>query len=111
MTDAKPKKARRRKHPLYARNVLDFRPGIDHVVRDGNEAHLVDRQGIYAPVKVDGDIIDDAMKARIAGYDEETATKMFAVTQQSPFLSPEGRRERLSAILATGKVRLTFTVE
>ncbi len=108
----KPKRAPRRKHKLYASGINDLRCGIDHVVRDADgRAFVGDPDGIYAPVEVDGDVITDAVRERLQSLTGETAAKMFNAVQQSAVLSPEGRRERLRALLEGGGVRLTFTVE
>lgn len=88
--------------------MLDFRPGKDSVRRQGQQAVIVDSEGIYADVPVDGDVLTDEGRQRLDKLDRRQAAIMFEVVRTSPFLSPEGRQERLSYLLSTGKVRLTF---
>jgi hypothetical protein len=90
---------RRKKTKLYARDILDFRPGFDRVERVDGIAYLVDGEGIYAPVPVDGDVMDDAVKANLERLSDREAAFMFEVVRDSPFLSPEGRAERLRVLL------------
>jgi hypothetical protein len=51
------KRLRGRRRKLYARNVLDFRPGVDRVERKGGVGYIVDPDGLYADVKLDGDVM------------------------------------------------------
>ncbi len=101
--------ARRRK--LFAHGVLDFRPGIDRVVRRGKKAFVVDSQGLYEDREVDGDVMDAQFIEHAKTLTREQAGVLFTVIQSTPFLSPEGRSERLEALIQSKTVKLTFTVK
>lgn len=108
----KPRKPRRRKRPLWASGLNDFRPGVDHVVRhEDGFGYVHDSQGLYEPVRVDDDALTDRVKANLDKLTPEQAAIMFRLVQDSPFLSPEGRHQRLQYLLRSRKVRLRFTVD
>ena len=93
-----------------ARNVLDFRPGADAVVRADGRTFVVDRGGLYAPLEVDPDATPPGFVENVRALGPARAARMFEIVRMTPFLSPEGRRERLEALLASGVVRLSFEI-
>ena len=107
------KKPRR---PLYAAGMGDFRPGIDRVVRIDDGVHRIehvvrDPEGLYADQPVYEPPVDEAMRQRLCRLSPEQAAVMWQAIRTSPHLSPEGRRERLDALLSTGLITLTFSID
>jgi hypothetical protein len=89
---------------------LDFRPGVDRVERKGGVGYIVDPEGLYADVKIDGDVMLPDYGSKLAPVQ---VVKMMQVVKHTPFLSPEGRKERLHALatrLALTRGELTFVV-
>lgn len=99
-----------KKGPLTAQGINDFRFGIDRVERQGGKAFVVDGHGVYAPVEVVGDALPPDWEARIAKLSDAQAATMFEAVRLSPYLSPEGKWERMLALLNSGRVKLKFTV-
>ena len=93
-----------------AQNVGDFRPGLDRVERRAGKTYVVDvAEKLYAPLEVRSDVMPADFVEKVQALGPERAAKMFEVIRQSPFLSEEGRRERMEALLAAGVVHLVFT--
>lgn len=101
----------RRRTPGPARNVLDFRPNADAVERRDGKTFVVDTEGLYAPLEVQSDAMPADFVERVRALGPERAAKMFEAIRTTPFLSVEGKRERLTALLAAGVVTISFTVE
>ena len=99
---------RRPRIPLYASGINDFRPGLDYVERIDGKAHVVSRDNTYAPIAVHEPTIE-AFNENVAKLSPEQRAKMLAVVLRTPFLSPEGRAERVRSLLASG-VPLRFDV-
>ena len=90
----------------------DFRPRLDLVVRFFGRHFAVSADGTYAAVEVleyPVSVFTDGLALSLLKA-PEAANRMFQAVQRSPFLSAEGRRERLDALLATGKVTFVFEV-
>ncbi len=101
----------RKRSPGPARNVLDFRPSADKVERREGKTFVVDTEQLYAPLEVQSDAMPVDFVERVRALGPERAAKMFEAIRTTPFLSDEGRRERLAALLAAGVVTVSFTVE
>ena len=102
--------AKRQSKMGYAQNVGDFRPGRDRVERHDGKTFVVDAaEGLYATLEVRSDVMPSDFVERVRALGPERAAKMFEVICQSPFLSEEGRRARMGALLQAGVVRLSFT--
>lgn len=98
--DPKPKRRRKKKGPRYAQNIADFRPGLDHVVRlDDGSAVVRDTQGFYADAPVDGDVMGPEFVVNVTALSPERRAKMFYCVRDTPFLSREGREERLRVLM------------
>lgn len=98
-----------KKH-LTPQGILDFRFGIDRVERRDGKAYVVDGAGLYAPVEVAGDYMTAEFTANIAKLTELQAATMFEAVRLSPYISREGKQERMTALLTSGKVKLGFHV-
>lgn len=109
-----PRKNAKAKRLLRADGLNDFRPGLDRVVRFMGRTFVIPLDGTYAAVEVDEpsiEVFSEAMPKALADMASRGgANVMFQAVQRSPYLSAEGRRERLDALLATGKVTFTFEV-
>ncbi len=101
----------RKRSPGPARNVLDFRPSADKVERREGKTFVVDTEQLYAPLEVQSDAMPADFVDRVRALAPERAAKMFDAIRTTPFLSAEGRRERLTALLVGGVVTIAFTVE
>jgi len=112
LTVRRPRAVRRRLP--FAEHLLDFRPRRDLVVRCYGRHFAVSADGTYAAVEVNEPSIEvfcEAMPKAIEAMSRFGGVNaMFRAVQCSPFLSAEGRRERLDALLATGLVTFTFEV-
>jgi hypothetical protein len=105
------KSGRRRRKKRYAQNVLDFRPGIDRVVRRDGRGYVVDGAGLYQDLELDGDLVEpEAFAANVDRLTPEQRAGMFEAVRTTPWLSPEGRAERCALMLERGLVRLRFDV-
>lgn len=102
------------KRLMRADGINDFRPGLDRVVRFMGRAFVVSADASYAAVEVDEPSIEvfrEAMPKAIEAMSRFGGVNvMFRAVQCSPFLSAEGKQERLDALLATGLVTFTFEV-
>lgn len=101
---------RGRRKKLYATNILDFRPGTDRVERKGGVGYIVDPEGLYADVKIDGDVMAPDYGSKLTPLQ---IVKMMRVVASTPYLSPEGKKERLETLatgLALTRGELTFVV-
>lgn len=110
LTVRRPRATQKRLPP--AEHLNDFRPRLDLVVRFHGRHFAVSADGTYAAVEVleyPVSVFTDGLALSLL-KDPAAANRMFQAVQRSPFLSEEGRRERLDALLATGKVTFTFEV-
>jgi len=105
---------RGKKKLLDAGAISDFRPGTDIVIRDERGRCFVhDTQGFYADQEVKSDVLTDEWRENL-----ETTWKtrpdwrirMILATVHTPFLSEEGRAERLAAIREFSKDTPMFQV-
>lgn len=91
---------------LQAQHILDFRPGIDRVERDENgKAWVVDGQGLYAPVEVWGDRIPPDYAANLGRLSDQERWGLYRATALTPYLSDEGKAERLVVLRPLIKFR------
>lgn len=100
----------RKKGKVAAQGISDFRFGIDRVERRDGKTFVIDGQGYYAPVEVVGDEMPPNFIENLAGLSDAQVATMFEAIRLSPYISPEGKSERMTAILHSGRVRLTFEV-
>lgn len=104
-------RATQKRLPL-AEHFNDFRPRLDLVVRFFGRHFAVSADGTYAAVEVleyPVSVFTDGIALSLLKA-PEAANRMFQAVRRSPFLSADGRRERLDALLATGKVTFVFEV-
>ena len=93
---------------FQAQHVNDFRPGIDRVERDATgRAWVVDGQGHYAPIEVWGDALPPDFAERVSGLTDDQRHKLYRATLGTPFLSEEGKTERLAIL----RPLLRWTIE
>ena len=99
-----------KKGKLSAQGINDFRIGIDRVERRDGKAFVVDGRGFYAPVEFEGDIMPPNFIENLAILSDAHAATMFEAIRLSPYLSHEGKSERMTALLQSGRVRLRFEI-
>jgi hypothetical protein len=90
---------------MDASQISDFQVGVDRVIRRGNRCFIAQREGAtaqYAGMEVRSDVITDTIRANFAKLTPEQREKMHDAVFHSPYLSMEGRNERL-ALLDSGK--------
>jgi len=92
-----PKPPRPGKRLLRPDQLSDFRPGIDRVERRGDRTFVVDSLGERAPVEVQSDVVIPEIETRLRAQRTQPALRNRAIQaiRQTPFLSPEGKAERL----------------
>jgi len=90
--------ARLKRGLLSAQQISDFRVGTDKVVREGGKTYVVDTEGIRAKIQVQSDILTPDVVANINKLSPEQKTKMLEAVQSTPYLSDEGRAERLALL-------------
>ena len=93
---------RRGRRLLTAQAISDFRVGIDRVERRGNRTFVIDTSGERAPLEVAHDAVTPEVEANLAKLSETNRTKMVAAIQTTPYLSAEGKTERLRLLIAAG---------
>lgn len=103
------KRAQHGEKGIYAHHVLDFRPGIDVVIRRDGQGYLHDTSGLYEDMPVKNDVISDYIRSNIDKLTPQQAAGMYESTRTTPFLSPEGKLERMNYMMESGKVKLAFT--
>ena len=81
-----------------ARAYVDFRPGIDRVVRRGERCFIVDGWGQYAVVEVETDKLTPEKAAWYDSLEGRHRTGMVIATWGTCLLSREGKMERLAAM-------------
>jgi hypothetical protein len=92
---AAPKAARSGKKLLPANAISDFRPGVDRVERRGDKTFVVDGQGQYAPREVQSDRMTPEVEANMRKLTPTQREMAIRQTATTPYLSEEGRKERL----------------
>ncbi len=85
---------------LPAEAISDFRPGTDKVVRRGDRCFVVDTDGLWADVEIQSDVLKPEYEANIDKLSPEQRRRMIEAVVRSPYLSDEGRFERLAALKA-----------
>lgn len=91
-------KARRSNSRVLPANAFsDFRMGIDRVVRHGDWCWIVPGDGprSYEPAQVLSDKLTDDGRRKLEALTPEQRRIMARVIQGTPFLSSEGKQERL----------------
>lgn len=83
---------------LRAEQVTDFDPARDIVVRRDGQTFIEDTRGEYAPMRVQSDQITPEYEANIAKLTPQQRARMAEETRNSPYLSPEGKAERLQLL-------------
>lgn len=94
----KPALRRRRRKLLRADQISDFQVGRDVVVREGNRAFVVDTKGEHARQEVSSDVIDDKIRENLRKLNPAQLDRMYDEIRKTPYLSPEGKQERLDFI-------------
>lgn len=91
-----PKKGRGAR--FQATQVNDFRPGIDRVVRDvDGRVWVVDTQHQYAPIQVWEPRVEELAPIN-PNLKPHQILGLYNATRTTPFLSEEGRKERLDSL-------------
>jgi hypothetical protein len=83
---------------LSADRISDFQPGIDTVIRKGKQCFIHHIKGEYADEEVKSDLITPEIIANLQKLSPEQKIKMIEAVRKTPYLSSEGRRERLQAL-------------
>jgi hypothetical protein len=73
----------------------DFEIGRDKVIRDGNRTFVVDTQGAKKRVQVVSDVCTPEIEASMRKLPRERLREFRQLTLQTPYLSSEGKAERL----------------
>lgn len=95
------KKTTKPRRLIHPSGILDFRLGIDRVVRRGQEVFVVDPEGIRAEIHCCSDEVTEfpGFVARLADQtDVDRLLWQAGCIQSYAFLSAAGKRERLQAI-------------
>jgi hypothetical protein len=93
---AKQKQRRQSKSMVSADKISDFQTGRDRVERRGDGTYVVDTTGQYAPVRVQSDVMTPEAADRIRNLPADKRAMARETTARTPYLSPEGRAERLA---------------
>ena len=83
---------------MKAEQISDFQVGKHKVIRRGDKAFVVDPSGEYADLEVENDVITQQWRDNIAKLTDKVLPGAIATTEQYPYLSDEGRRERLDLL-------------
>ena len=92
----KPKTTRQPRKLMSPQQISDFRPGIDKVVRRNGKTFIEGKD--YAPQQVVSDAITPAVEANLRKLPQNKLAQYRQETANSPYLSPEGRAERLAIL-------------
>ncbi len=79
---------------LTPQQISDFRPGTDRVERRGDKTYVVSGDE-YAPVQVQHDALTPETEANLRKLPPERLEEFRSQTKETPYLSPEGKAERL----------------
>ena len=91
---------------LPPENVADFRPGVDEVRRHGHRVFVVDTEGQYAPREVRPDEIAHMDRFHENAKKQTDMGKIHHAMMHvsgTPYLSREGKEERIAALKARGR--------
>ncbi|MFH1110977.1 MAG: hypothetical protein V1790_17530 [Planctomycetota bacterium] len=88
----------RSKKLMRADQISDFEVGRDEVVREGDRAFVVDTRGERARTEVQSDVLTPQWHENLAKLTPQQRIKMAEATRQSPYLSKEGKAERLALL-------------
>ena len=89
------------KRLLTPQQISDFRVGIDKVVREGNKTFVIDTEGVRKKVEVQSDVMTSEFAENVSRLNPEQKAKMIEQVETTPYLSDEGRAERLDILKAT----------
>ena len=89
---------KRVKKLLTPQQIADFDVSSDKVVRRGEKTFVIDTTGQRADIEVASDIITPEFEANITRLTHDQRAKMFGLIRSTPYLSDEGRIERLGLI-------------
>jgi len=81
-----------------AQRVSDFDLRTDKVVRRGDHTYIVDTSGHKADTQVASDVITPEIEDNLKKLTPEQKAKMRIAIQNTPFLSAEGKSERLAIL-------------
>ena len=96
------KMAKHSRRLLTPGQISDFDPSTDIVVRESNRTFVVDKSGQRAKVEVQSDVITPEIVENLKKLTPEQKVKMAEAIKLTPYLSTEGKVERL-AVLTTQK--------
>ncbi|MCX5671416.1 MAG: hypothetical protein NTU94_08880 [Planctomycetota bacterium] len=66
--------------------------------RRGNQAYVVDAEGQRAPVRIEGDFITPETEVNLRKLNPAQLDRMQSEIERTPYLSPEGKQERIALI-------------
>lgn len=90
---------RRKSRLLRADQISDFDYSHEEVIRRGNKCFIVDHNGLFADQEVEYDGITPEYEANIAKLTPDQRKRMIEAVQHTPYLSKEGKQERLALLL------------
>ncbi len=85
---------------LEPQQISDFRVGIDKVVREEGKTFVIDTEGVRKKIEVQSDIMAPEFEENIKKLNPEQKAKMIEQVRTTPYLSDEGRAERLAVLEA-----------
>lgn len=83
---------------IRADRLSDFEIGRDKMVRDGGRCFVIDLKGVRAKIEVENDIMTPEFEANITKLKYDQKHKMIEAIRHTPYLSEEGRMERLKKL-------------
>ena len=89
---------RQPKKLLEASAITDFQRGRDVIIRKGDRTFVHDTQGEHADIEVASDRLTPGYKANLFKLTPEQRKMAVEVTSSTPYLSEEGRQERLNIL-------------
>lgn len=84
---------------MEASQISDFQAGTDKVIRRGTRCFIVARDGAtsqYKELEVRSDVLTDQHRANFAALNPVQRIRMYDAIKRNPYLSDEGRAERLA---------------
>ncbi len=87
---------------LLVQQISDFNPATDAVVRRGNRTFVVSKGGQRADIEVSSDILTPQVEANLRALTPEQSQRMALEIRRTPYLSKEGKAERLAILEAKG---------
>jgi N12 class adenine-specific DNA methylase len=97
ITEKKPS-THKTKNLLEANAVADFQPGSDVVIRKGDQTFVHDTKGLHADIEVASDVLTPEYEANLHKLTPAQRTMAINATKTTPYLSKEGRAERLDIL-------------